>query len=209
MPQILCARCQRNYLDQYDSCPWCGLRREKPPSNTGAVGPAPRPSAATVAPQSAAPQAATIASAPIAALAATSGESLTLGRVLITVAVIWGFIGIANVVEVYSKESSSAMRSFAFFFGVLFFLFPSLAFFAWGSSRNSRIKSTNPAIWSAAAGVTGLGPAYGASGVQEIPVWQLAWYATKLPFEKLTTFLQMAIVPIAISFALTLPYALF
>jgi hypothetical protein len=60
-----------------------------------------------------------------------------------------------------------------------------------------------------AAGVTGNAPTYGTGGVEEIPVWQLSWYAMKLPFEKLTTFLQMAIVPLAISFALTLPYALF
>jgi hypothetical protein len=127
-----------------------------------------------------------------------------------SVAVIWGLIGLANVVEVFvGPPSSSAMRSFAFFFGVLFFLFPSLAFFAWGSSRNSRIKSAIPEAWSAAAGVTGAARVNGVEGVGEMPVWQLSWYAMKLPFEKLTAFLQMAIVPIAISFALRLPYAFF
>src|SRR6267378_3435842 len=189
MPQVQCARCQRDYLDQYDSCPWCGLRREKARASTGPVGPVATPSTTASAPITT-PQASTTVSAPIAAPRTsttvstptvaplvTSGESLTLGRVLMSVAVIWGLIGLANVVEVFvGPPSSSAMRSFAFFFGVLFFLFPSLAFFAWGSSRNSRIKSSISAAWSAAAGVTGAAHVYGVEGVGEMPVWQLSWY---------------------------------
>ncbi len=87
------------------------------------------------------------------------------------------------------------MRSLGFFFGVLFFLFPSLAFFAWGASRNSRIRSSTP--WVSQAGTP--------APLDEMPVWQLGWYAMKMPFEKIAIFLRMAIVPLAISIALSLP----
>jgi hypothetical protein len=153
----------------------------------------------------AAPQASTTVSAPIVGSRTPAVESLTLGRVLIGVAVVWGVIGIANIVDVYVKSSSDAMRSFGFFFGVLFFLFPSLAFFAWGASRNSRIKAASVGIWATSAGGGGSSAASGATGVQEMPVWQLSWYAMKLPFQKLPIFLQMVIVPLAISIALSLP----
>jgi hypothetical protein len=41
-----------------------------------------------------------------------------------------------------------------------------------------------------------------------MPVWQLSWYAMKMPFEKAAIFLQMAIVPIAISIVLAVPATL-
>ena len=218
MPQVLCARCKRDYLDQYDSCPWCGLRREKRAS-TGPVSPTARPSPTVSAPI-ATPQTSTTASAPIttpnaptasapiAAPNAVLGESLTLGRVLMSIAVIWALIGFGNVMVVFLKESSQAMRSFAFLFGVLFFLFPSLAFFAWGFSRNSRITRTTPPMWTAAAGIPGPSRGPGAISVLQMPVWQLSWYAMKMPFEQFAIFLRMAIIPIAIAIAMAVPSAL-
>ncbi len=112
-----------------------------------------------------------------------------------SIAVIWALIGVGNIFDVFFKEYSQAMRSLVFFIVVLFFLFPSLAFFAWGFSRNSRIRSATPAIWTTAAGASG-------TGVMQMPVWQLGWYAMRMPFEQLSIFLRMAIVPIAITIAL-------
>src|SRR5258707_880370 len=124
MPQVICARCKRDYRDQYDSCPWCGMRREKASASTGPVAPASRQSTpASAAPGNArasrgsaspaAPQAPTTVSAPTIASQTPPGESLTLGRVLMSVAVIWGLIGLANVVNVFVTGSSAAARSFA------------------------------------------------------------------------------------------------
>lgn len=125
MPQVLCARCKRDYLDQYDSCPWCGRKREQRPANTGPVAVAPTPSTTVVAP-TAAPKVSTPVSAPIPtpnASTATApnlppqvavGESLTLGRVLMSIAVIWALIGVANIFDVFFKEYSQAMRSLVF-----------------------------------------------------------------------------------------------
>src|ERR1700722_6279848 len=206
MPQVLCARCKRDYLDQYDSCPWCGLRRAPRPASTGPVAAAPTPPTTVVAP-TAAPQISTPVSAPIPtppAPTATApnvpppaavGESLTLGRVLMSIAVIWALIGVGNIFDVFFKEYSQGMRSLVFFIVVLFFLFPSLAFFAWGFSRNSRIRAT-PAFWTTGAGASGIG------GVVQMPVWQLGWFATRMPFDQLSIFLRMAIVPLAITIAL-------
>jgi hypothetical protein len=112
------------------------------------------------------------------------------------IALIWALIGVANIFDVFFKEYSQAMRSLVFFIAVLFFLFPSLAFFAWGFSRNSRITRATPAIWTTAAGASGIG------GVVQMPVWQLSWYAMRMPFEQLSIFLRMAIVPLAITIAL-------
>jgi hypothetical protein len=212
MPQVLCARCKRDYLDQYDSCPWCGLRRAQRPASTGPVALAPIPSTTVVAP-TAAPQVSTpvsasnqtpnasIATAPSAAPQAAVGESLTLGRVLMSIAVIWALIGVGNIFDVFFKEYSQGMRSLVFFIVVLFFLFPSLAFFAWGFSRNSRIRAT-PAFWTTAAGASG-------TGVVQMPVCQLGWFATRMPFDQLAIFLRMAIVPLAITIALGAIPALF
>jgi hypothetical protein len=206
MPQVLCARCKRDYLDQYDSCPWCGLRRAQRPASTGPVAPAPTPSTTVVAP-TAAPQVSTTVSAPIptppaptatapnVAPQSAPAESLTLGRVLMTIAVIWALIGVANIFDVFFKEYSQGIRSLVFLIVVLFFLFPSLAFFAWGFSRNSRITRATPAIWPTAAGASG-------TGVVQMPVWQLGWYAMRMPFEQPAIFLRMAIVPLAITIAL-------
>jgi len=203
MPQVLCARCKRDYLDKYDSCPWCGLRREPRPASTGPVAVAPTPSTTVVAP-TAAPRTSTPVSAPIptpqaptatAPNAAQQGESLTLGRVLMSIAVIWALIGVANIFDVFFKEYSQAMRSLVFFIVVLFFLFPGLAFFAWGFSRNSRITRATPAIWTTAAGASG-------TSVVQMPVWQLGWFAMRMPFDQMSIFLRMAIVPLAITIAL-------
>ncbi len=112
-----------------------------------------------------------------------------------SIAVIWALIGVANIFDVFFKEYSQAMRSLVFFIVVLFFLFPGLAFFAWGFSRNSRITRTTPAIWTTAAGASG-------TGVVQMPVWQLGWYAMRMPFDQLSIFFRMAIVPLAITIAL-------
>jgi hypothetical protein len=129
-------------------------------------------------------------------------ESLTLGRVLMTIAVIWALIGVANIFDVFFKEYSQGIRSLVFLIVVLFFLFPSLAFFAWGFSRNSRITRATPAIWPTAAGASG-------TGVVQMPVWQLGWYAMRMPFEQPAIFLRMAIVPLAITIALGAPSGYF
>src|SRR5260370_34803576 len=112
MPQVLCARCKRDYLDQYDSCPWCGLRREQRPAGTGPVAVAPTPSTPVVAP-TAAPQVSTPVFAPIptpqastvsAPNAAPQGDTRPLGRVLTRIAVIWALIGGGNIFNDVFKE---------------------------------------------------------------------------------------------------------